>query len=120
MASVNPQIEWCQKSGQECLKFIFGERLTEKEADVAISAWKDAFQSKKDKAITLIWDCKHMKGYETKARDKWTKALKEMKAQIASIWLISDSAIIRMGASVMGLIGDLKIRPISSEGDIAI
>ena len=118
--SANPQIEWCQKSGQECLRFCFGERLTEKEADIAITVWKDAFQSKRDKSVTLIWDCKNMKGYETGARDKWTKALKEMKGQIASIWLISDSAIIRMGASVMGLLSALKIRPISSESDIAI
>jgi hypothetical protein len=120
MKSENPKIEWYEKSGKQCLKFIFGEKLTEKEAEIAIAEWGEAFQSKKDQKIILIWDCRKMKGYETGARTKWTDALKNMKSQIATIWLISDSAFIRIGASVMAMFSSLNINAISSESEIAI
>ncbi len=59
-----------------------------------------------------------MRGYETGARTKWTEALNEMKSQIGKIWLISDSAFIRMGASVMAMFTSLEINPVSSESEI--
>ena len=120
MNNENPRIEWSQKSGNECLKFVFGEQLTLKEAEVAIVEWRKAFQSKMDKSIIIIWDCRKMKGYDGEAKTKWTDALKDMKAQIASIWLISDSAIIRLAASVMGLVSSLNIKAISSESEIVM
>ena len=120
MNNENPRIEWSQISGKECLRFIFGERLTVKEAEVAISEWRKAFQSRIDKSIILIWDCNKMKEYDSDARVKWTEALKEMKSQIDSIWLISESQIIRMGASVMGFFTSLEIKAISSEAEIAV
>ena len=61
-----------------------------------------------------------MKGYESAARAKWTDALKEMKPQIGTIWLISDSALIRMGASVMSMLSSINIKAISSESEIVI
>jgi hypothetical protein len=120
MKNQNPRIEWSQISGKECLRFIFGERLTVNEAEVAIEEWRKAFQSKIDKAIILIWDCNKMRGYDSDARVKWTVALKEMKSQIDSIWLISDSQVIRIGASVMGFFSNLDIKPISAESEIVI
>ena len=116
----NPRIEWSQKSGRQCLKFTFEGILTSKDAAVAISEWKEMFQSKTGKSIILIWDCRKMKSYESGARVIWTNALKEMKSQIDKIWLISDSSLIRMGASVMGLVTSLDIKAISSESDIVI
>ena len=120
MKSENPSVEWYQKSGKQFLKFIFGEKLTEKEAEVAVVEWNEAFQSKKDQKIVLIWDCRKMKGYETGARLKWTNALKDMKSQIAKIWLISDSTFIKVGASVMATFSSLNINAISSESEIVI
>lgn len=120
MNDENPKIEWSQKSGKECLRFVFGERLTLKEAEVAIVEWRKAFQSKADKSIILIWDCKKMKGYDNEAKAKWTEALKDMKSQIDSIWLISDSALIRLGATVMGMFSSLEIKAIKSESEIVI
>lgn len=120
MKNSNPRIEWDQKSGKECLRFTFGEKLTVNEAEVAIVEWRKAFQSKMDKSIILIWDCREMKRYDNDAKVKWTDALKDMKSQIDSIWLISDSAIIRLAASLMGMVSSLKIKAIRAEAEIVI
>ena len=116
----NPRIEWSEKSGRQCLKFTFEGRLTSKDAEVAIAEWKKMFQSKAEESIILIWDCKKMKDYDTEARLIWSNALKEMKSQIDKIWLISDSSLIRMGASVIGLLTSLNIKAISSESELVI
>ncbi len=120
MKSENPRIEWSQRSGKQCLRFTFGERLTENEAEVAIREWRAAFQSKVDQSIILIWDCRKMKGYDSGARSKWTEALKEMKSQIGTIWLITDSTVIKMGASVMGMISSLNIKAVRAESEIVL
>ena len=120
MSNENPRIEWSQISGREVLLFTFSELLTADEAEFAILLWRKEFQSKMDKPVTLVWDCKLMKDYESEAKERWTAALKEMKNQIETIWLISDSTIIRMGASVMGMFTSLKIKPVSSESQITL
>lgn len=120
MESEKVKIEWVQKLSKTCLKFVFGERLTSKEAERAIIKWRTEFQSKPDKSINIIWDCRRMKGYDSEAREKWTYALKEMKSQIDTIWLITESSIIKMGASLMSLFSTLDIKVVSSENKIAI
>ena len=61
-----------------------------------------------------------MKGYDSDARVLWPEALKEMKSQIHSIWLVSASSAIKIGASVMGFFTKLDIRPVSSENEIVV
>jgi hypothetical protein len=116
----NTTIEWIQKSGKDCLKFNFGEILTSSEAEIVIEHWRHAFLFKKGKSIVLIWDCTCMKKYESEARAKWIEALNEMKPQVETIWLISDSPIIRLGASVMGMFSSLAIKSVKSESEIVI
>jgi hypothetical protein len=120
MISDNPIIEWCKKAEKHCLKFIFKEGLTEQDADAAIARWRQNIQTAEEKSIVLIWDCRKMKGYDSAARVKWTEALKQFKSRIETIWLISESPIVRMGASVMGLALSVKIKAIKSETDIAV
>jgi hypothetical protein len=120
MNNENPRIEWSQKSGKDCLRFVFEEKLTAKEAEDAIGEWRKAFLSKGDKSIILIWDCRKMKRYDNDAKAKWTDAMKDMRSQIDSIWLISASAIIRLAASAMGMVSSLDIKAIRSESQIVI
>jgi hypothetical protein len=120
MNSDNPMIEWCKKTERNCLKFIFKEILTEQDATAAIAQWRQSFQTAKEKSIVLIWDCRKMKGYDSAARVKWTEALRQLKSRIETIWLISESPIVRMGASVIGLALSVKIKAIKSETDIAV
>lgn len=118
MIDTTPMVEWYEEKGTNCLKFTFGERLTEREADFAILKWKHLFRMNKDKCINLIWDCTRMKHYESGARQKWTNTLFELKPQIGSIWLISESTLIRMGASVMGMATSLQIKAVTSEAEV--
>ena len=118
MRNLNPSIEWVQKSGKTCLRFVFGEMLTASEAEIAIQEWKAAFQSKIDESIVLLWDCKRMRGYENAARAQWILALKEMKSQIHSIWLITDSAVIKLGAAIMGSLTAQTIKAVSCESEV--
>jgi hypothetical protein len=120
MKSENPRIEWVNKSGRRCLKFIFDKTLTADHAEVAITEWKEIFQSSEDESIILIWDCIKMQGYDSAARIRWTDALKDMKPRIDTIWLISESSLIRMGASVIALLSSLKIKTVDSENKITL
>ncbi len=61
-----------------------------------------------------------MKGYDSAARVQWTEALKEMKPQIDTIWLITNSTIIRMGAYVMGMVSSLDIKVVGAETEIVV
>jgi hypothetical protein len=120
MGIKNPIIEWSETSGKLCLKFTFEENLSLDEAVVAIAEWKRYFREKADKPIVLIWDCRKMKKYETAARDRWTAALKEMKKDIESIWLITDNLFIKFGAFIMSTLCSIKINVIHSEDEIFI
>ena len=118
LKSENPSVEWSNITGDQCLRFEFGEQLTELDAVNAIAEWKEAFESKPGQKVCLIWDCRKMRGYETGARTQWTAALKEMKPQIGKVWLISESTFIRMGGAVMAMFTSLEIKPVSSESEI--
>jgi len=118
MIGASPMVEWDEKKGGNFLKFTFGEQLTERDADFAILKWKQIFQQNKDTCISLIWDCTKMKKYESGARQKWTNTLFELKPQIGSIWLISESVMIRMGASVMGMATSINIKPVANESEV--
>ena len=120
MNNRNPIIEWSETSGKECLRFTFGENLTVDEALVAIAEWKNRFKEKADKPILIIWDCRKMRRYEQYARVKWIAALKEMKTDIKSIWLITDNLYIKFGASLMSTFTSIKINSVSSEDEIFI
>lgn len=120
MNSSNPIIEWSKKSGQDCLKFTFGEKLTLEEAGRAIQEWKNAFLTKSGTSVILIWDCSVMKHYDNDAKKIWMNALNDMKSQITSIWLITDSPFIKMGALIMGAFCAHKINAVSSEDEIEI
>ena len=118
LKSENPSIEWSKITGEQCLRFESGEKLTELDTVNAISEWKDAFESKPGQKVCLIWDCRKMRRYETGARTRWTEALKDMKPQIGKIWLISESSFIRMGGAVMAMFTSLEIKAVSSESEI--
>lgn len=120
MSKENPTMEWTEKSGKKCLKFVFGEKLTLQEAEAAITKWRNAFLFKGDEPIVLIWDCKNMKSYDSEAKKKWTETLTDLKSKIDVIWLISDSSLIRMGASIMGMFSSHEIKAVKSESEIVI
>ena len=120
MDAQNPGIEWFQKSGKECLKFTFKGRLTEQMAITAINKWQEAFKSKAGKKIVLVWDCMEMEGYDPEARNQWQTALKSMQDQFDTVWLITHSGIIKMGALIMSQFTSFKLNIVSSMSEITL
>lgn len=116
----NPNIEWIKKSGKECLKFTFSGKFRETDAVIATKKWREIFATRKQDKITLIWDCQNMNDYDQQARTLWQNACKEMKDQITIIWVITNSILIRMGASVISVFTSLKIKVVGSEQEIQI
>ena len=114
----NPKIEWTQKSGKNCLKFTFFGKFTEQDARTALDKWKQAFSANPQDKTVLIWDCLKMTDYDHEARTIWQNACKEMKGQIDAIWVLTNSILIRMGASVISVFTSLKIKVVSSEQEI--
>ncbi|MHB8791001.1 MAG: hypothetical protein ACYDBT_14115 [Desulfobulbaceae bacterium] len=116
----NPNIEWINKSGKECLKFTFSGKFRDTDAVIATKKWREIFATRKQDKITLIWDCQNMHDYDQQARTLWQNACKEMKDQISIIWVITNSILIRMGASVISVFTSLKIKVVASEQEIQI
>jgi len=117
---VAPKIEWERRGKSPCLRFTFGAHLGEHGAREAIAEWRRLFETAPPGKVALIWDCREMKGYDSAARTIWQETLKELRDQIGTIFLISDSAMIRMGASVMSLFSSLEIKPVRSEAEIEL
>ena len=118
--SIKPEIGWCLINGRECLKFTFRCTLTEIDAIDAVSKWKKMFSTRKDEKIVIIWQCKKMVSYEPMARIIWQNTLKELKNQIDTIWLVSDSIIIQAGAKIMAFFTILNLKVVNSEEKIRV
>lgn len=116
----NPTIEWMRKSEKNCLKFTFKGNFTEQNASDAAGKWRDAFADKHDEKAVLIWDCQEMNDYDHNARTIWQNLCKEYKDRIEIIWVITDSLLIKMGASVISVFTSMKIKVVSSENDISV
>ena len=70
--------------------------------------------------IALVWHCQKMKGYEPMARSLWQRTIKDLKDQIDSIWLITDSALIKAGATLISFFTKLDIKVVKSENKIFV
>ncbi len=114
----NPRIEWAQINNLECLKFTFEDTFTEYDALNAISTWKTIFDQIKGKKVILVWHCLKMTGYDPMARVLWQKTIKELKDRIDKIWLITDSAIIQAGATIISIFTSFHIKVVKSEDKI--
>lgn len=115
MPTASVSITWTE--GQECLVFKFPEILTKSAAQKAIEVWNREYSLKSGKSC-LIWDCTHMKDYEPMARILWQKAMKEHMNKIQTIWLISESTMIRTAAKLLAMFVQADIKPVKSREDI--
>jgi hypothetical protein len=58
--------------------------------------------------LDVCWDVREMSGYDTGARKAWQSQMLARRRQIRSITLIGGSALVRMGASAIGLVLGIK------------
>lgn len=111
--------EWFEKGGKQYGKFSFIQKLTKNDAEKAIIEWQTKFEEHQYEKFTLIWNCTRLTEYEPMARIFWQKKLKETENQIERIWLVSDSKMIRAGASLMRLFVKVDLKVVSSEEGIS-
>jgi len=103
-----------------CLHFYFKGELSYETALDAIDQWKEYFQSHPNEKIPIIWNCLEMTGYKPLARTAWQSAIKQMKDQIDSIWLVTSSTLIKSGAMLMSMMSSLKIKTVKNEDEVNI
>lgn len=111
-------IELCQLSNEDCLKFTFIDNFNEEEAKIAVEEWRTLFKSTKGEKTRLVWDCREMTGYEKKALKVWQHAMKDLKDQIDIVWLITNSPIIKTGAKLMSVFSKFTIKVVKSPEQI--
>ena len=112
------EIKWIEINSKPYLKFIFDEYLEEQQALDTIVQWRKEFNLHANSKISIIWDCSKMHGYNPQARIHWQNAIKELKSQTETIWLISSSLIIRTGANIISRFVGISINAIDSENKI--
>jgi len=100
------------------LQFNFIGHLNEQSAKTTIALWKNAFATKIEKRINLIYNCSAMTGFDTDARRAWQAAMNEHKSKIGTIWLVCDNFFILGAAKTMGVLTGFNIRVAKSLKDI--
>ncbi len=107
--SVPPEVAWQEVDGQRCLVIRFAGYLAADGARVALQRVRTALAERSD-GVTMVWDASDMTGYDTESRTLWQNDMDELKPRIAAIHLVARSAIIRMGAAVVGMFMRYPIR----------
>lgn len=119
MSANKPTLEWKELEGKPHLRFKFERHLSADDCRTVIAEWRQAFDERPGREIPLIWEASSMKGYDSEARKMWQEAMRDMKDRIAVIWLVTESPIVNMGASVMSLFSSIAITVVKSEDEIA-
>ncbi len=101
------------------LRFMFTDVLKKSDAQEACQEWKDTFRQMNGENFHLIFNAISMKDYEPMARMIWQKTIGELKPQIASIWVVTNSKLIATGAKLMGLFTSFNIQVVNNEDKIS-
>ncbi len=119
MNHINPVTELVNFNGEDCLKFTFVGHLTAEDATYGVEQWREFFESARDQKVIIIWDSTQMTGFDFKAQVIWQHAIKEMKNQIACVWLVSNSKIIRTGAKLMSAFTSFCLKVVDNSKQIS-
>ncbi|HUW06682.1 MAG TPA: hypothetical protein VMW01_10515 [Williamwhitmania sp.] len=114
------KIAWCEKKGHKCLVFSFDGFFTEEQAAQAKKRWVEEFatQLQPNEKVPIIFSCLKMTGYDTNARLIWQNSIGELKAQISTIWVVSNNSLFTIAAKTMGFISKFTIKTAKSEDEI--
>ncbi|HUX53119.1 MAG TPA: hypothetical protein VMV56_01760 [Williamwhitmania sp.] len=116
------KIAWGEKKGHKCLIFSFDGFFTEEQAAKAKKQWVEEFATKlqPNEKVAIIFSCLKMTGYDTNARLIWQNSIGELKAQISTIWVVSNNSLFTIAAKTMGFISKFTIKTAKSEDEICI
>lgn len=96
--------------GKQCLRFEFKGHFNQEICHAATEAWSKRFEEKSDESFDLLWDCTQMDGFDYDAKNDWVETLGKYADRINSIYVVSDSVLIRGAARVMGKFSKYDMR----------
>lgn len=101
------------------LQFDFPKHLDEEMAINTIPVWKEMYQQlATNEKANLVFNCEVMTGFDTEARRKWQTALKDLKNQTGSIWIVSENIFILGAAKTMGILAGFPIKVTRSLSEV--
>ena len=103
-----PSVRWERVGVHRCLVVQFEGKLLADEARAKIAAIQAELDDVSE-PVHMIWDALAMTAYEGEARTLWQDGLAGLRPRIHAIHLITASSVIRMGASVVGMVLGLDI-----------
>jgi hypothetical protein len=98
---------WQIARRQGALLVVFDGHLTAEEGPRSIA---DFTRVLGHGTSDVIWDITRMRGYDSAARDAWQHGLASRRAQIRSITVVGGGALVRLGASTIGLLLGIRCR----------
>lgn len=101
--------QWEEIGTERCLVVRFSGHLDVAEARAKMAQIHAALEGVNE-PVHMIWDALEMTSYDADARRLWQEGLKLVRDEIRAIHLISESAVIHMGAAVVGMFVGFDIR----------
>jgi hypothetical protein len=108
------EIELCQLTGLDCLKFTFNGNFTENVAKTTIEEWETMIGNVKEGKINMVWDTLKMTGYDSEARIMWQHMLKKYKHVIGTVWVITNSGLIKAGLKLLSTFTSYHFKTVKS------
>jgi len=71
-----------------------------------------------DGKVNRVWDTLNMKGYESEARIMWQQMLKKYKPIIGTVWVITNSTLIKAGLKLLSTFTSYHFKVVKSCHDI--
>ncbi len=115
---INGNLELTQIQSKTAIIFHFEGILTQQKAHEFIKQWQIIFLGNESNKMVVIFDAINMSDYQPMARTLFQKSINELKSQIDSIWVISNSKIVKAGAAIMSIFSSFPITTIASLDDI--
>lgn len=115
---VESTVAWVSIGNKKCLKITFIGDFNKEQSAFIIEKCKKEFAGAPGNKHIVIWDCLKMTGFDNEVMLQWKGVLTEFKDSIDSVWLITTSNIIKLGASTMRLMLPFKVTTVISESEI--
>ncbi|MCS6967361.1 MAG: hypothetical protein RMJ44_02955 [Cytophagales bacterium] len=112
---------WEIIQNRKCLVLTFNGIFTEAEAEKFTQQLSQEMQScKEDEKVPIVCRCYHMVDYEAHARIIFQNFLQTYLDKIDSLWIITESVVIRYGGKLIGMFVEIPVRVVNEESKVLL
>lgn len=112
------QIEEITLKSKNYLRITFHGHLTHEMSIQIAREWSRYMELHRPRRFNIIFHAQYMTDYDPMARIHWQDQISRLKMQINSLWIVTDSIILKGGAKLMGLFTSFPIAVVESEDEI--